>query len=405
MEDLPEKKETSLISKGRYELKFRGTECLNCGHILDINDKYCPNCSQANSTKRLVLKDFFDEFFSSLINYDSKLLTTLYTMLVKPGSITRDYINGKRVSYTNPFRFLLSLAFLYFLMVSYGGAFSNLDELNLDEKIEQSGPMSFSINTDKDNGKETDSTIVVNQINNVFKELDSLKTTDPILTESLKGLDSLEHNIKEWEIKEKQTDSLMAANPKAYFQKLESDTNSNFYDKAEFFFIMLRNDSISDYTEAKEKYHITGSWRNRLAFNTSKSTLRAWRQPGSWLNDTMAKLPFVIFFFLPVFTIFIYMVYIRKKFTYTDHLIFSFHNQSLLFILLILSWIIDTILGWSTAGLFLFIFGIYLFQSMRKFYSQGFLKTSIKYLFLNSVFTFLAIITVLLLGVGSIFTY
>lgn len=403
MEDLPEKKETRLISKGRYELKFRGTECLNCGHILDISDKYCANCSQANSTKRLVLKDFLDEFFSSLINYDSKLLATLYTMLVKPGSITRDYINGKRISYTNPFRFLLSLAFLYFLMVSYGGAFSNLDELNLDEKVEQSGPMSFSFNDDDD--QEIDSTATKNQLNNVFKGLDSLKTNDPVLAKNLKGLDSLEYNIKEWELKEKQSDSLMDANPKAYFQKLESDADTDFYDKAEFFFIMLRNDSISDYAGAKEKYAITGSWRNRLAFNTSKSTLRAWRQPGSWLNDTMAKLPFVIFFFLPVFTIFIYVVYIRKKITYTDHLIFSFHNQSLLFILLILSWLIDTALGWSTSGLFLLLFGIYLFQSMRKFYGQGFFKTSIKYLFLNSVFTFLAILTVLLLGIGSIFTY
>ncbi|UOY07526.1 DUF3667 domain-containing protein [Muricauda sp. SCSIO 64092] len=92
-----------LITKGRYELKFRGTECRNCGHILDISDKYCPNCSQANSTKKLILKDFVDEFLSSVINYDSKLLQTLYTMLVKPGTITKDYIRGKRVSYTNPF--------------------------------------------------------------------------------------------------------------------------------------------------------------------------------------------------------------------------------------------------------------------------------------------------------------
>ncbi|MEL6976242.1 MAG: DUF3667 domain-containing protein, partial [Bacteroidota bacterium] len=101
----------SLFSKGRYALKYRGTECLNCGHPLDMSDKFCPNCGQANSTKRLVLKDFFDEFFHNLINYDSKLLKTLYTLLIKPGTITRDYIAGKRMSYTNPFRFLLSLAF------------------------------------------------------------------------------------------------------------------------------------------------------------------------------------------------------------------------------------------------------------------------------------------------------
>lgn len=95
---------------------------------LDISDRYCPNCSQVNSTKKLSLKDFFDEFFSSLISYDSKLLKTLTALLLRPGKITRDYINGKRVSYTNPFRFLLSLTILYFLMINFTGDFSEWDK-------------------------------------------------------------------------------------------------------------------------------------------------------------------------------------------------------------------------------------------------------------------------------------
>ena len=45
-------------TKGRYQLQFRGVECLNCGHPLDLSDKYCPNCSQANSVKKLTLRDF-----------------------------------------------------------------------------------------------------------------------------------------------------------------------------------------------------------------------------------------------------------------------------------------------------------------------------------------------------------
>src|SRR5690606_8657628 len=108
-------KKGGLVSKGRYELRFRGVECLNCGHPLDMSDRYCPNCSQANSTKKFSIKDFFDEFMSSLFNYDSRPFKTLSALLLRPGTITRDYINGKRMTYTNPFRFLLSLAFIYFL--------------------------------------------------------------------------------------------------------------------------------------------------------------------------------------------------------------------------------------------------------------------------------------------------
>lgn len=117
----------TLQQKGRYGLQYRGTECTNCGHPLDMSDKFCPSCSQSNSTKKLSLKDFFDEFFASLISYDSKLLKTLTALLSRPGKITKDYINGKRVSYTNPFRFLLSLSIIYFLMINYSGNYTQFD--------------------------------------------------------------------------------------------------------------------------------------------------------------------------------------------------------------------------------------------------------------------------------------
>ena len=400
-------KGNKLITKGRYELKFRGKQCLNCGHVLDMSDKYCPNCGQANSTKKLVLKDFFDEFFSSLVNYDSKLIKTLYTLLVKPGTITKDYIRGKRVAYTNPFRFLLSLAFLYFLMVSYSSNLGELDKLGLDEKIKQTGPMSFDLTSGEFAG---DSTEIRQQTENALVKLDSLSGGETQLASELAVLDTLgvllnSKSIEEAMREEQLKDSLMFANPAGYYAEIESRSNNVFFKKMEFFFNHLRRDSLSTFEEARKNYQVANSWSNKMAFNGSNSILRVISQPGSWLNATMAKLPFVIFFFLPVFTVFITLAYIRKKYTYTDHLIFSFHNQSLLFILLILSWLVDNIFNTATAWIFLTIFSIYLFQAMRKFYGQGIFKTIVKYVFLNSVFMFLALISMLLLFTGSVFTY
>jgi hypothetical protein len=98
-------------------------------------------------------------------------------------------------------------------------------------------------------------------------------------------------------------------------------------------------------------------------------------------------------------------MYIRKKYTYTDHLIFSFHNQSLLFILLIVSYLIDAILKTESGGLFILIFAIYLYKAMRSFYGEGRFKTIVKYSILNTVFIILASIGGILLLAGSIFTY
>ena len=396
-------KGTELITKGRYELKFRGTECRNCGHILDVSDKYCPNCGQANSTKKLVLRDFMDEFLSSIINYDSKLLKTLYTMLVKPGTITRDYINGKRVSYTNPFRFLLSLAFLYLLMVSYDSNITELNELGLEDKFQKTGSLSFSFN-DKDEETQ-DSLKIKQQTEQAFQQLDSLENLNHTPIPGIQNLDSLQNIINQGIEKVAKKDSMLLANPKQYFQELEKWEANNLLGKMEFFFTYLQKDSIITFEDAQLKYGVDESLNTKMAFNGSKSALKVMTQPGSWLDSTMAKLPFVIFFFLPIFTVFILLAYIRKKYTYTDHLIFSFHNQSLLFILLILSWIIDSIFDTATAWITLAIFSIYLFQAMRKFYGQGVFKTIIKYLFLNSVFLCLALICMVLLFTGSIFTY
>lgn len=401
----------SLIKKGRFELKYRGNTCLNCGHELDISDKFCPNCSQMNSTKKVALRDFFDEFFSSLVNYDSKLLKTLSALLIRPGTITKDYINGKRISYTNPFRFLLSLAFLYFLMFAYNTGFSEIDRKfgGFDEKIQQSGPFNYSINPDdftQDSTRvreETDK--VLTQLDSLGVQLDSIPNLNTNISEGIQEIDSL-RSFNPSEFK-KEIDSLIMDNPKKYYDSISRLTVnfSRTMAKMNFFYVVIKRDSIYSFQDAIQKYQIENRRNNRMPYKASASLMRVMDSPGSFINATLGKLPFVIFFFLPMFTGFIWLVYIRKKYTYTDHLIFSFHNQSLLFILLILSLIIDTLFGTASAGWFLLIFGVYLYKAMRNFYGQGRFKTIVKYIFLNTIFVFLAFFTMIILFTGSAFTY
>nr|WP_321414226.1 DUF3667 domain-containing protein [uncultured Allomuricauda sp.] len=415
-------KKNGLITKGRYELKFRGVECLNCGHPLDISDKYCPNCSQANSTKKLTLKDFFDEFFSGLINYDSKLLKTLSALLLRPGRISKDYVNGKRVSYTNPFRFLLSLAFLYFLMFTYNGHFDDWDQAakDFDGTIYNGSP--FKFNTES-GGIEVDSTIYKKQSESTqmtldslkkinpnisvgLQHLDSIKNGDPKLSAKLNNLDSLGVFIEDIEQTQRKKDSFMHADPSGYFKTLEKKSGIDaFSKKTEFFGLYIKKDTLYNFEQAKTLYNIEGTTTNKMAFNLSNSFWKVVSEPGTWVNETISKLPFVIFFFMPVFTIFIWLVYIRKNYTYTDHLIFSFHNQSLLFILLILSLTLDTIFDINSSGIFLLIFAFYLYKAMRKFYGQGRFKTIVKYIFLNTVFMILAFFTIIVTFAGSGLTY
>jgi len=122
--------------------KYRGHQCLNCETPLDIADKYCHQCGQLNTTKRLALKDFFSEFFSNFISYDSKICRSITHILFKPGYVTEQYCEGKRASYTNPFRFFLTVSIVFFLLLQITLQFS--DTSNLKSNNSNSGFLEFS---------------------------------------------------------------------------------------------------------------------------------------------------------------------------------------------------------------------------------------------------------------------
>lgn len=364
---------------GRFKLRYRGVNCLNCGHPLELSDKYCPNCSQANSTKKLTLVDFFEEFLANYLSYDSKLWRTLAALLLRPGKITNEYISGKRLSYTNPFRFLLSLAIIYFLIISFNSEFESFNKFG-------SGNNSPIFNLDTELNKLEFDSEQEKQI--ALAQLDSLKIKRFITN----GIS--------------QRDSTLLSNPELYFQKIDSGgIAERFAEKIQFFSTVIKHDTISYFEQGVTKFNLPKAKENEMAFNLANSLSDIERRPGSFLNSLISKLPITTFFFLPFFSFFIWMVYIRKKYTYTDHLIFSFHNQSLLFILLIVSNLINALFNIGSEGLFILIFAIYLYKAMRNFYQQGRVKTVIKYFLLNTIFFILGGIAITILIAASVFTY
>ena len=141
------------VKKERHELKYRNNECLNCHHPLDISDEYCPRCGQLNTTKKLSFNDFFNEFFAGIFAYDSRFYRTLGVLLFKPGKISKDYIEGKRVRYANPYRFYLSASILFFLVWSLTHDFDN----SLDTQVKTTDPQEI---------KEADSILAAQRAQN-----------------------------------------------------------------------------------------------------------------------------------------------------------------------------------------------------------------------------------------------
>ncbi|MDG1476915.1 MAG: DUF3667 domain-containing protein [Vicingaceae bacterium] len=64
------------------------------------------------------MKFVFGEVFQTLFNLDSKVFRTLKYLIFKPGFLTKEYIEGRRVSYLPPIRIYIALSFIFFFLIS-----------------------------------------------------------------------------------------------------------------------------------------------------------------------------------------------------------------------------------------------------------------------------------------------
>lgn len=369
---LPEKQ------TGRKAVKYRGVKCLNCSHPLDLSDVYCSYCGQINSTKKLSLGDFFKEFFSSIVNYDSRLRYTLKDILFKPGTITKNYVGGQRLKYANPFRFFLSVSIIYFLLQSLittlSGSSNFVNFNNNDEPIKI----------------ENDNVVTLNNFD--LPEENQIKNIqDSIAIE------------KDTVIKETNNIPFKPKEPKeiTYYSEAELDSMS-IGDRLGKRFSLYRDFyteyDIANPARALDSLKHNNTRFNRWLYSKNSSIDRVKENPFGFANYMMGKVPFFLFFFAPFFALFLWLIYSKKKYSYMEHLIFIFHIFGFVFFGMLILLLPDLLIGDEIlTGIFLMIIGpIYFYKALRNFYEQNRFITIIKFLFLNIVFNFSATIIAIL---------
>ena len=88
--------------------------CKNCG--IHFKGKFCPNCSQKATTGRLEVGNVLHEFWHNFTHTDKGYLSLLTAMVKHPGTVIREFIDGRRKKYFNPYTFyLVTTAVLIFI--------------------------------------------------------------------------------------------------------------------------------------------------------------------------------------------------------------------------------------------------------------------------------------------------
>lgn len=300
--------------------------CLNCG--TEVTDRFCSHCGQENIETKEPFGHLVSHFFQDITHYDSKFLQTFKYLFTKPGLLTRQYVDGRRMDYVNPIRLYIFTSFVFFLVLSIFNhpeeKKNNMDEVNtkLEKKMEKFGKKREELQAaiakgDKDSVK-------------LKEELKNVNTAELLFTGP--GT-TVEQAIGRY-------DSLQ--------QALPADERDGFVMRA----IMHRS--------LKVQY----------------GGQEAQRTIGETLKHNLPKLMFIL---LPFFALLLKMVYFRRKMYYTEHAIFTIHIHTLIFMLSLLAFLIYQF--WHYDGLYawmMLIVYIYFIIALKRFYGGSTGKALLK---------------------------
>ncbi len=100
--------------------------CKNCNYEYNQKDNFCKECGAKIIRERVTIKKLFSNLLDAL-GWDSNFFVTLRALLYKPQIVFKEYINGTRKKYANPFTFFaISLAISLFVFNQYSEQFIEL---------------------------------------------------------------------------------------------------------------------------------------------------------------------------------------------------------------------------------------------------------------------------------------
>jgi Protein of unknown function (DUF3667) len=150
-----------------------------------------------------------------------------------------------------------------------------------------------------------------------------------------------------------------------------------------------------------------GAW---LMPRLTASCYKVAEDHGRGLEEQFAhNLPRALFLFLPLLALFMKPMYWRPRRYYVEHLLFFVHNHAAIFLLLTLSWLVQTISPWhglgALAGVVVGVYvPVYFYRAMRRVYQQGHWLTGLKYSMLGLAYLVSGILMLVLVILYSYLT-
>jgi hypothetical protein len=337
--------------------------CLNCG--AELCGPFCYYCGQPDKNFMRFFPILLRELMEDFLDLDSRFMRTLKPLLFQPGKLTRNYLDGQRFRYTPPLRLYIFSSMAFFILAamlagssikitSYddesGGDFDGIhigtnDEVDLEEMREKLDSIDPGL-ADK----------VAEAVEEAKEQELAEKAADPDTTTITRGLeinddDSINLNGEPW----------------------DRETNP--------FIIPFMPDFVND-------------WVNDEIEESPQKGKEIEANPNLIINKVFDVLPITMFVLLPLSALLLKFWYLFAGRYFIEHLIMALHNHSFLFVVFLLTMLLNSLAGWQepgeegpvtttvfwiNTGLLIWI-PIYFLISLKRVYQQGWKLTFSKYL-------------------------
>ncbi len=348
--------------------------CLNCGTTLV--GKFCQNCGQENLEVKESFGHMMNHAISDYFHFDHQFFGTLKPLLLKPGFLTIEYLNGRRASYLHPVKMYIFISVVYFLLAAQY----------------PKSPIKAEVKPD-----------TIAQINEQVTQIN--KDTIHFKTKKLRqtAINTLYHNYGYKLLK-----NILVKDTSFHQVKLETNNGLNLIPT-------IPTTNYHQYLEQQNKLPEIEKdmWITRYVTIKAIQLYNDKININEVINETLNhNFPKFMFLILPFFALILSITFRKNKRYYVEHLIYSFHLTSFIYLILTLNVLIRFLLPKSwlmveniiSMAIFLYII-IYIYKSLKVFYNRKWYRTifkmvgmSISYL-LVFLFSFVAYLFILILFV------
>ena len=285
------------------------TSCLNCGTAL--KGPFCYYCGQPDRNFLRFFPVLLRDLMEDLLDLDSRFMRTIKPLMFKPGRLTRDYMSGRRFRYAPPMRLYIFSSIVFFLLA----ALLSNDAITVNGTDTETGVVQLSEENlaDLQTAKQALDELPPDVRNKVDIDKIMEESVDTKPEKNIFSLDGIKINDEPW----------------------NRETNP----------VELK--WLPNWLNERINAEIEGSPKKAEQIN---------KNPNLIFDKVFDILPATMFILLPMVALIFKFWYLFAKRFYIEHLIFSLHNHSFMFVsltLILLAELAETLLikhGYSTAA-------------------------------------------------------